>query len=340
MTLVLIGDPKQAIYAFRGADVYAYLAAAQSGGARRDARRQPPQRPAAARRLRRAVRRRPARPPRIVYRHVAAAPANRRPAAARRPGAGRCGCASSTARPSIERTASGFPQRRVGARLRRPRRRGRRRRAARLAARTIERRDERARRVGSARSRPGDIAVLVRTRWNAALVQGELEAAGVPAVISGAGSVFATEAAADWQGLLQALEQPSPARARAAALTPLLGWDATQLATAGEDELEALHQRLHAGRGCCATAASRRWPSDPGRRARAGTAALPARRRAPADGPRARRRAAARGGRRRAARGRGARRLAARADRRPPSARARPTSARGGWTPTPPPCRC
>ena len=27
-TLVLIGDPKQAIYAFRGADVYAYLEAA------------------------------------------------------------------------------------------------------------------------------------------------------------------------------------------------------------------------------------------------------------------------------------------------------------------------
>jgi exodeoxyribonuclease V beta subunit len=33
-TLVLIGDPKQAIYAFRGADVYAYLAAAESAGAR------------------------------------------------------------------------------------------------------------------------------------------------------------------------------------------------------------------------------------------------------------------------------------------------------------------
>ena len=35
-TLVLIGDPKQAIYAFRGADVYAYLEAARAAG---DARR-------------------------------------------------------------------------------------------------------------------------------------------------------------------------------------------------------------------------------------------------------------------------------------------------------------
>ena len=33
-TLVLIGDPKQAIYAFRGADVYSYLAAAETAGER------------------------------------------------------------------------------------------------------------------------------------------------------------------------------------------------------------------------------------------------------------------------------------------------------------------
>ena len=34
---MLIGDPKQAIYAFRGADVYAYLEAAQAAGDARDA---------------------------------------------------------------------------------------------------------------------------------------------------------------------------------------------------------------------------------------------------------------------------------------------------------------
>jgi exodeoxyribonuclease V beta subunit len=33
-TLVLIADPKQAIYAFRGADVYAYLEAAHGAGTR------------------------------------------------------------------------------------------------------------------------------------------------------------------------------------------------------------------------------------------------------------------------------------------------------------------
>ena len=55
-TLVLIGDPKQAIYAFRGADVQAYL---QRGGraVRMDPRRQLAQRPGAAGGVRRALRR-------------------------------------------------------------------------------------------------------------------------------------------------------------------------------------------------------------------------------------------------------------------------------------------
>ncbi len=44
-TLVLIGDPKQAIYAFRGADVYAYLDAARERRRAGDARRQLAQRP-------------------------------------------------------------------------------------------------------------------------------------------------------------------------------------------------------------------------------------------------------------------------------------------------------
>ncbi len=33
VTLVLIGDPKQAIYAFRGADIYSYLEAEEAAGA-------------------------------------------------------------------------------------------------------------------------------------------------------------------------------------------------------------------------------------------------------------------------------------------------------------------
>ena len=59
--LVLIGDPKQAIYGFRGADVYAYLEATGSPAPSHPAD-ELAQRPGAARRLRRAVRRRQARP--------------------------------------------------------------------------------------------------------------------------------------------------------------------------------------------------------------------------------------------------------------------------------------
>ena len=86
-TLVLIGDPKQAIYAFRGADVYAYLDAAARPPTRGDARRQLAQRPGPARRLRRAVRRRAARATRASSTaRCGPRDANRRAAAARRAG--------------------------------------------------------------------------------------------------------------------------------------------------------------------------------------------------------------------------------------------------------------
>ncbi|MDE3133797.1 MAG: hypothetical protein KGL15_07015, partial [Acidobacteriota bacterium] len=110
----------------------------------------------------------------------------------------------------------------------------------------IESRDHEGRALAQTPIAPGCIAVLVRTHRNAALIQRELEACGVPAVISGSGSVFGAPAARDWQALLESLEQPShPLRARAAALTPLIGWTAAQLAGASESELERLHQRLH-----------------------------------------------------------------------------------------------
>ncbi len=111
----------------------------------------------------------------------------------------------------------------------------------------IEIRDEAGEPLRHERVRPGHVAVLVRTHRNAALVRDALEDVGIPAVINGAGSVFGTTPARDWLRLLEALERPSHApRARAAALTPFLGWTAQRLASAGEDELEELHRRLHA----------------------------------------------------------------------------------------------
>ena len=62
-----------------------------------------------------------------------------------------------------------------------------------------------------------------------------LHAVGVPAVIAGGGSVFATPAAVEWLELLEALEQPhrSP-RVRAAALTCFLGHTAEDLDVGGD----------------------------------------------------------------------------------------------------------
>ncbi|MBC7375673.1 MAG: UvrD-helicase domain-containing protein, partial [Frankiales bacterium] len=92
--------------------------------------------------------------------------------------------------------------------------------------------------------RPGDIAVLVRKYVQIAAVRDALDAAGVPTVVSSSTSVFATEGARDWLWLLQAFEQPHRAGPlRLAALTPLLGWTAEQLDAAGDgvlDELGAL----------------------------------------------------------------------------------------------------
>jgi exodeoxyribonuclease V beta subunit len=245
-TLVLIGDPKQAIYAFRGADVYAYLDAARTAGARAtleinwrsdqglvdayDALFSGAHLGHEG----------------IVYRTVRAADANRAPRLSGAPVNAplRVRVVRRDQNP-IKLTRGGY--------------------ASNASARDHIARDlavdlagllssgaqiEERREDGTVRGRepvcPGHVAVLVRTHRNAASVRDALEEVGIPAVINGAGSVFATPPARDWLRLLEALERPtSTARARAAALTPFLGWSAAQIAAAGEDDWEQLHRRLH-----------------------------------------------------------------------------------------------
>jgi len=100
--------------------------------------------------------------------------------------------------------------------------------------------------VGRETVHPGHLAVLVRANSQAVTVRDALRAAGVPAVIGGSGSVFATDPALEWLRLLQALERPTARdRASLAALTCFVGWTPEWVATADEAEWEALHWSLH-----------------------------------------------------------------------------------------------
>ena len=245
-TLVLIGDPKQAIYAFRGADVYAYLEAAKAADARStlsvnwrsdqglidayDAL-------FGGAKLGNEG---------IVYRRVRAPDANQARRLIDAPVA-----APVRVRvvqrddPSISTTRGGF--------------------ASNGSAREHIARDLAADLVGLLSSeakveiraddgtpvrrepiRPGHVAVLVRTHRNAALVRDALDETGIPSVINGAGSVFGTAPARDWLRLLEALERPtSEQRAHSVALTAFIGWSAEQVASASSDDWEAIHRRLH-----------------------------------------------------------------------------------------------
>lgn len=92
------------------------------------------------------------------------------------------------------------------------------------------------------------VAVIVDQRDHGRLVADRLTALGVPSVLSGGGHLLATPAADAWVVLLEALEQPhrSP-RVRAAALGCFLGRTALELAgdpEAGERLTDAVADRL------------------------------------------------------------------------------------------------
>ncbi|MCA0294968.1 MAG: UvrD-helicase domain-containing protein [Actinobacteria bacterium] len=84
-----------------------------------------------------------------------------------------------------------------------------------------------------------DISVLVSTNGRGREVAAALTGAGVPVAFSGADSIFATPAARGWLVLLRALEQPRRAAVRAAILTDFVGGDLDGLALADEERMTA-----------------------------------------------------------------------------------------------------
>jgi exodeoxyribonuclease V beta subunit len=91
---------------------------------------------------------------------------------------------------------------------------------------------------------PSDIAVLVRKNERGEAIRDQLLMAGVPAVMYGASSVFASPMAQDWLTLLLALEQTRQQSVRQAALTCFFGWTFADLAAASEESLIELTQRV------------------------------------------------------------------------------------------------
>lgn len=82
---------------------------------------------------------------------------------------------------------------------------------------------------------PGDVAVLVRSATGATAVMAALQRARVPAIRRGGASVFTSRAAVDWLTLLRAMEQTGrPALVREAAVTPFFGHTGADLAGGGE----------------------------------------------------------------------------------------------------------
>ncbi len=92
--------------------------------------------------------------------------------------------------------------------------------------------------------RPHDIAVLVRTNRAAARVADGLVARAIPAVVTGSGSVLDSPAAAAWSDLLGTLVDPQPPAVRRLALGPFIGWDLDRLVRAEDDEIAELFVRV------------------------------------------------------------------------------------------------
>ncbi|GAB3922004.1 exodeoxyribonuclease V subunit beta [Kribbella albertanoniae] len=95
--------------------------------------------------------------------------------------------------------------------------------------------------------RAGDVAVIVETHKDARVCREELARAGIPAVYSGDLDIFSSQAAKDWLCLLEAFEQPHRSgMVRAAATTMFFGETAASLRAGGEELTDRTGQTLRA----------------------------------------------------------------------------------------------
>ena len=219
-TMVLIGDPKQAIYNFRGGDVTTYLQAARTAATRQtlsvnwrsDAGLVGVRPPAG----RGSTRRRPDRRPTVEAHH----------------GDGRLVGAPQGAPfrvRVVRRQDFGKRSGQLTVKQVRPR-------VARDLAIDIRRLLASGATYDGVPIRPRDVAVIAYRHADLADARESLLEVGVPAVIAGGGSVFSTPAAVEWLTLVEALEQPHRSvRVRSAALTCFFGYSAAEIDEGGDD---------------------------------------------------------------------------------------------------------
>ncbi|HEX6245485.1 MAG TPA: UvrD-helicase domain-containing protein, partial [Polyangiales bacterium] len=222
--LLLIGDPKQAIYAFRGADVQAYLSARADAGEHVYTldvnRRSDPALIGALNALYARVER-PFLREEIAY-HAVSAPAGMPARFVAPDGHGALDLALLDASGTEDAVRREIARRVAGD-------------IARLLSSGARRHDERHGRVRDLRA--SDIAVLCRTNREAHDVQIALSAAQIPAVLSGDSSVFDSEDAEHLERVLSALAHPAEPRALRAFLGSIYGGlSAHELLTLEQDD--------------------------------------------------------------------------------------------------------
>jgi exodeoxyribonuclease V beta subunit len=242
-TLVLVGDPKQAIYRFRGADIGAYLGAVDRAGTERrslatnwrsdgavltalealldgatfgaDSIDFVPVEPAPANRERRLRTGAGGELPTLVVRLATGSRIARNK--------NRAQVATEAAGHAIDRDLVAYVHNLLETAV------------------LPSTKDE----TGPRPVRPSDIAVLVRTGAQGDAVQTALRGEGIPAVVATSGNVLESPSAVQMRYLLHAMGRPSDARAvRTYALSWFVGWSADEIATASDDALVPLQEQL------------------------------------------------------------------------------------------------
>ncbi|MEO6794566.1 MAG: exodeoxyribonuclease V subunit beta [Mycobacterium sp.] len=230
-TLVLIGDPKQAIYGFRGGDIYTYLAAVRAADDQRTLATNYRSDKVLVDSLQTVLGGAQLGHPEITVPPIDAHRAGHRLTGAphnapfrlrvvKRPTLGRQGLDNLLIDPLRQHIPADLAAD-IGALLNS---------AARYDDRPV---------------RAGDIAILVERHQDAGLCRDALTKLGIPVVYTGDTDVFASRAAEDWLCLLEAFDQPGrTGLVRAAACTMFFGETAQTLASGGDELTDRVTQTL------------------------------------------------------------------------------------------------